>query len=174
MHPPLDDRRAVVGDADAHPGIVLHAKGHAHIRAVGGIFDGVAENVEQGGLEFVGIAAHQHGQLRSFNTEGDGLFFEMMTGDGGANALLDQRAHIDGDAGVRTGTLADFAGFEHLLDGGEQTVAVGEHAGVELAALGLLELTALQDKIRRTFGSLTGRDLSTNARVRRALAEALA
>jgi hypothetical protein len=36
------------------------------------------------------------------------------------------------------------------------------------------ELTTLQDKIRRTFGSLTGRDLSTNARVRRALAEALA
>ena len=36
------------------------------------------------------------------------------------------------------------------------------------------ELDGLQAKIRRTFGSLTGRDLSTNARVRRALAEAIA
>jgi rubrerythrin len=36
------------------------------------------------------------------------------------------------------------------------------------------ELEQLQAKIRRTFGSLTGRDLSSNARVRRALAEAIA
>lgn len=36
------------------------------------------------------------------------------------------------------------------------------------------ELELLQAKIRRTFGSLTGRDLSSNARVRRALAEAIA
>ena len=36
------------------------------------------------------------------------------------------------------------------------------------------ELALLQAKIRRTFGSLTGRDLSSNARVRRALAEAIA
>jgi hypothetical protein len=36
------------------------------------------------------------------------------------------------------------------------------------------ELEALRHKVRGTFGRLTGRDLSTNARVRRALAEALA
>ncbi|HEX3788505.1 MAG TPA: ferritin-like domain-containing protein [Pseudonocardiaceae bacterium] len=35
------------------------------------------------------------------------------------------------------------------------------------------ELDQLRDKIRRTFGNLTGLDLSSNARVRRALAEAL-
>ncbi|OHV28909.1 ferritin [Parafrankia soli] len=35
------------------------------------------------------------------------------------------------------------------------------------------ELAHLQDKIRRAFGSLTGLDLTTNARVRRNLAEAL-
>ncbi len=36
------------------------------------------------------------------------------------------------------------------------------------------ELELLRAKIRRTFSSLTGRDLSSNARVRRALAEAIA
>jgi hypothetical protein len=36
------------------------------------------------------------------------------------------------------------------------------------------ELAVLQDKIRRTFSGMTGRDLSSNARVRRALAEVLA
>jgi hypothetical protein len=35
------------------------------------------------------------------------------------------------------------------------------------------ELEVLRDKIRRTFANLTGRGVSTNARVRRALAEAL-
>jgi hypothetical protein len=49
-------------------------------------------------------------------------------------------------------------GFEFFLD--------------KVAAEG--ELERLQDKIRRTFGSLTNKDLSTNARVRRALAESLA
>ena len=42
----------------------------------------------------------------------------------------------------------------------------------KVAAAG--ELDRLQDKIRRTFGALTDLDLSTNARVRRRLAEALA
>jgi rubrerythrin len=36
------------------------------------------------------------------------------------------------------------------------------------------ELDVLQDKIRRTFAGITGLDLSSNARVRRALAEAIA
>ncbi|GLZ36524.1 ferritin-like domain-containing protein [Actinokineospora sp. NBRC 105648] len=36
------------------------------------------------------------------------------------------------------------------------------------------ELDVLQDKIRRTFGGMTGLDLSSNAKVRRALAEVLA
>ena len=35
------------------------------------------------------------------------------------------------------------------------------------------EMDKLQDKIRRTFGGITGHDLSTNGKVRRALAESL-
>ena len=56
---------------------------------------------------------------------------------------------------------------------GTATIDTGFELFLEQAAdTGELEL--LQDKIRRTFGSLTGRDLGSNARVRRALAEAIA
>ena len=39
---------------------------------------------------------------------------------------------------------ADFAGLEDLLDGGKQTVGVGQHDLVELRALGIGEFAALQ------------------------------
>ncbi len=57
---------------------------------------------------------------------------------------------------------------------------VGDHATIDtgfdlfleqVAADG--ELDVLHNKVRKTFGSITGLDLSTNAKVRRALAEAL-
>ncbi len=39
---------------------------------------------------------------------------------------------------------AELAGFEDLLDGGEEAVGVGEHDVVELAALGFGEVAGLQ------------------------------
>ena len=57
--------------------------------------------------------------------------------------------------------------------GGTETIDTGFELFLEkVAAAG--ELAVLQDKIRRTFGNLVGQDLGSNARVRRALAEALA
>ena len=38
----------------------------------------------------------------------------------------------------------EFAGFEDLLDGGEETVGVGQHDGVELVALGFGDGVALE------------------------------
>jgi rubrerythrin len=63
------------------------------------------------------------------------------------------------------------SGLSELSD--TETIDTGFELFLEQAA-DPGELDALQDKVRRTFGSLTGRDLSTNGRVRRALAEALA
>ena len=40
--------------------------------------------------------------------------------------------------------LAELAGLEDLLDGGEQAVGVGAHDGVELLALGLVAGMALE------------------------------
>ena len=54
-----------------------------------------------------------------------------------------------------------------------ETIDTGFEMFIEkVAATG--ELDRLQDKIRRTFGALTGLEMSTNARIRRRLAEALA
>lgn len=67
--------------------------------------------------------------------------------------------------GVFKGELAAVKDHETIDTGFEMFIE-------KVAAAG--ELDRLQDKIRRTFGALTGLDLSTNARVRRRLAEALA
>src|SRR5579871_131847 len=40
--------------------------------------------------------------------------------------------------------LAKLTGFEDLFDGGEEAVGVGEHDGVELLALGLVDGAALE------------------------------
>jgi hypothetical protein len=63
------------------------------------------------------------------------------------------------------------SGLSELAD--SATIDTGFELFLEQAA-DAGELGELQAKIRRTFGSLTGRDLSSNARVRRALAEAIA
>jgi rubrerythrin len=63
------------------------------------------------------------------------------------------------------------AGLSELAE--TETIDTGFELFLEkVAADG--ELDVLQDKIRRTFAGMTGLDLSSNARVRRALAEALA
>ncbi len=67
--------------------------------------------------------------------------------------------------GVFKGELAAVKDHETIDTGFEMFIE-------KVAATG--ELDRLQDKIRRTFGSMTGLDVSTNARIRRRLAEALA
>ena len=65
--------------------------------------------------------------------------------------------------------------FKSGLDAldGHETIDTGFQLFLDQLA-GTGELDELQSKIRKTFGSLTDRDLSTNGKVRRALAEALA
>jgi hypothetical protein len=67
--------------------------------------------------------------------------------------------------GVFKGELAAVKDHETIDTGFEMFIG-------KVAATG--ELDRLQDKIRRTFGALTGLEISTNARIRRRLAEALA
>jgi hypothetical protein len=64
--------------------------------------------------------------------------------------------------------------FKSGLDAldGHETIDSGFRLFLDQLA-GTGELDELQAKIRKTFAGLTGRDLSTNGKVRRALAEAL-
>jgi hypothetical protein len=61
--------------------------------------------------------------------------------------------------------IAELSGHETIDTGFELFLA-------QVAADG--ELAELHDKVRRTFGAITGLDLSSNAKVRRALADAIA
>jgi hypothetical protein len=76
-----------------------------------------------------------------------------------------------GDGAIKHPVSTFKAGLSELAD--SATIDTGFELFLEQAA-GTGEIEELQDKIRRTFASLTGLDLSSNARVRRALAEVIA
>ena len=61
-----------------------------------------------------------------------------LEGDG--DAVGDEGGEVDEGAVLLAVALAEFAGFEDLLDGGEEAVGVGEHDLVELLALGSSEV----------------------------------
>ena len=69
----------------------------------GRILDGVAEDVEQGCLQFVGVAAHDHGKRGLFDAKGNGFFFEVVTREGDTHAFFNEGAHVHGDADVGAG-----------------------------------------------------------------------
>ena len=60
---------------------------------------------------------------------------EVVAQEGDGDAVCDQRGELEEDA-VLGAAGAEFAGLEDLLDGGEETVGVGQHDLVELVALG--------------------------------------
>jgi hypothetical protein len=60
------------------------------------------------------------------------------------DAVGDEWLEVEEDAVLLSLLLTELAGFEDLLDSGEEAVGVGEHDGVELLALGLVDGTALE------------------------------
>src|SRR5579859_6896132 len=76
------DADSLVGDADANPGIVHDFEFDAHLHAVRRVLDGVAEDIENGGLQFVGIAAHDHGEAGVLDVERDGVLVEVVPLEG--------------------------------------------------------------------------------------------
>ena len=68
---------------------------------------------------------------------------EVVAQEGDGDAVCDQRGELEEDA-VLGAAGAEFAGLEDLLDGGEETVGVGQHDLVELVALGFGDGVALE------------------------------
>jgi hypothetical protein len=73
----------------------------------------------------------------------DGFGGEVVAQKGDGDAVGDQRSEFDEGAVLGT-ACAEFAGLEDLLNGGEETVGVGQHDLVELLALGLGDGVALE------------------------------
>ena len=76
--------------------------------------------------------------------EEDAVGGEMVALESDGDAVGDEGGEVDDGAVLLTVTLAKLAGFEDLLDGGEEAVGVGEHDLVELLALGFFDGAALQ------------------------------
>ena len=68
----------------------------------------------------------------------------MVALGGDDDALVEQGFEVDEGAIKLAVFLAELAGFEDLLDGGEEAVGVGEHDGVELLSLLLGDGPALE------------------------------
>ena len=104
--------------------------------AVGGVLDGVVEEVEDGGAEVLGDGADVEADVAGDGGELDGFGGEVVAQEGDGDAVGDERGEFD-EGAVLGAAGAEFAGLEDLLDGGEETVGVGQHDLVELAGAGV-------------------------------------
>ena len=104
--------------------------------AFGGVFDGVVEDVDDGGAEVFGDAEGVEADGAGDGFEDDAVGGEMVALEGDGDAVGDEGVEVDEGAVLLAVALAELSGFEDLLDGGEEPVGVGEHDLVELLALG--------------------------------------
>jgi len=74
----------------------------------------------------------------------DRVFRQVMALEGDGDAVGDERGEFEEGSVFMAGAMAELAGLEHLLDGAEQAVGVGEHDVVEVLPLRLGDLAALQ------------------------------
>ena len=135
---------AGVGDGEGDGGVVDDGQRAADVDAFGGVFDGVVEDVDDGGAEVFGDAEGVETDGAGDWFEDDAVGGEMVALEGDGDAVGDEGFEVDDGAVLLTVTLAELAGFENLLDGGEEAVGVGEHDLVELLSLGLFDGAALQ------------------------------
>ena len=126
------------------PGVVGDGEGAADVDSAGGVFDGVVEEVEDGGAEVFGDALDVEADGAGDGLEDDAVGREVVALEGDVDAVGDEGGEVDEGAVLLAMFLAELAGFEDLLDGGEEAVGVGEHDGVELLALGFVDGAALE------------------------------
>jgi len=67
----------------------------------------------------------------------------MVALEGDGDAVGDERLEINESAVLLALFLTELTGLENLFDGSEKPVGVGEHDGVELLTLSLVDGTAL-------------------------------
>jgi hypothetical protein len=134
---------AGVGDGEGDVAVFDDGERAADFDGVGRVLDGVFEEVEDGGANVLGDGADVEADVAWDGGELDGFGGEVVAQKGDGDAVGDQRSEFDEGAVLGT-ACAEFAGLEDLLNGGEETVGVGQHDLVELLALGLGDGVALE------------------------------
>jgi hypothetical protein len=114
------------------------------VDAFGRVFDGVVENVDDGGAKVFGDAEGVEADGAGDRFEDDAVRGKMMALESDRDAVGDERLKVDDCAVLLAVALSQLAGFEDLLDGGEKAVRVREHDLVELLTLGLFDGATLE------------------------------
>jgi hypothetical protein len=135
---------AGVGDEECDLSVAGDGQGAADVDSAGGVLDGVVQEVEDGGAEVFGDAEDVEANGSWDGIEDDGFGGKVVALKGDGDAVVDEGGEVDGDAVLLAMTLAELAGLEDLLDGAEETVGVGEHVGVELLALTVVDWPSLE------------------------------
>jgi hypothetical protein len=135
---------AGVGDAESDEGVAGDGERAADMDAVWGVFDGIVEDVDDGGAEVFGDAEGEEADGSRGGFEDDAGGREMVALEGDGDAVAEEGFEVDEGAVLQAMALAELTGFEDLLDGGEKAVGVGEHDLVELLALGFVDGAALE------------------------------
>jgi hypothetical protein len=114
------------------------------VNAVGGVLHGVVEEVEDGGAEVFEVAEDEEANAAGDVCKGDVFGLEVVANKYCCDAVGDEGMELDAGALLDALALAEFAGLEDGFDGGEETVAVFAHDGVEALSLLLIAGVALE------------------------------
>ncbi len=136
--------QAMIGNRKHHPRLAVEREMHLQLRPLGRILDRVIENVEHGGAQVLRVA--DHGELLGIRVHGelDGRLLQMVALQRGADAVANHVVEEQLQTDLVACSLAHLSRLEHLLHGGQEPLAVGEHDVVELLPLRLRHLVPLQ------------------------------
>src|SRR5271168_5251389 len=111
-----------VGDGESDGRVIDDGQGATDVDAFGGVFDGVVEDVNDGGAKIFGDAHHMEADGAGDGFEDDAVRSEVVTQKSDRDAVGDEGLEVDERAVLLAVALAQLSGFEDLLDGGEEAV----------------------------------------------------
>jgi hypothetical protein len=115
---------AGIGDGEGDGGVVDDGQRAADMDAFGGVFDGVIEDVDDGGADVFGDAKRVETDGAWSGFEDDAASGKVVTLEGDGDAVGEEGFEVDEGAVLLALALAQLPGFEDLLDGGEEAVRV--------------------------------------------------
>jgi hypothetical protein len=100
---------AGVGDGEGEQRVLGDGDGADNVDAVGGVLDGVVENIEDRGAEVFLDAADVEEDGAGYGVEADGIVREVVAQEGDGDAVFNQRGEFDQGAVAVTAAVAQFA-----------------------------------------------------------------
>src|ERR1700733_3348393 len=138
----LRDAWALVAHSQRYE-LIVHRLGlYQHLHGASGIFDGVVDQIGYSGAHFVQIAQDRNRR--------PGVILERLGSQpvqraDSREAFINDAIQIDlAEVQPAAAGGTDAAGAEHLLDGGQQAIAILHHGAVKLLAFGFFDGPGLE------------------------------